>query len=216
MQELTEEEIVQDYYGLVVHLAKPYMRNYEYDDLISEGLTAVLIAFRRYDPSAGASLDTYIGQRVKFELGRYVRKSKSGFHVPHETERVLRLIRKEKLLNCTPEEISEKLDVAKNLVEYALLAYKRGKVISSDVLVSDGEGKEQSVGDLVRHHDDKTAMYVEDFLRRLTVRERYILRRIYEGAGQPQIARELNTYQMKISRELKVIKDKYTEWERIS
>lgn len=216
MQELTEEEVVQDYYGLVVHLAKPYMQHYEYDDLVNEGLIAVLMAFRKYDPSAGASFGTFTGQQIKFALGKYARKSRTGFHVPHEAERNRRLIVKNKLEELPLDEIATCLGITAHAAKNAMTAYRLKAMTSTDILLSNGETENQTVGDMVKHYDDLSHIDVVLFLKKLTDRERYIIERIAAEVGQREIAKELGTHQVKISRELKAIKDKYAKWEEIS
>lgn len=75
---LDAEKVAEDFLPMVkrialdVHTALPH--NVELDDLIQEGLLALVDALKRYDPSRGVKLSTFLSLRVKGAMYDYLRR----------------------------------------------------------------------------------------------------------------------------------------------
>lgn len=199
MQELTEEEVIQQYQNIVFHHAHRMKGTYEFEDLVGEGYIGLLLAFRSYNEDAGA-FATIAHRYVRGKMLKLMRKPKSGPHVPHDILLLARKIKRLDLLDKHPEEIAERINEQLGHVEKALIAI--------NIEMTEFDANRFNATNV----DETSYIGVRDFLELLTQRERFILQRIDAGSKQPAIAKELGTYQMKISRELKVIKDKYTKW----
>lgn len=75
---LNKEAIVKEYLPLVTRLARDLKvnlpHNVEIDDLIQEGVIALLQAVDKYDPRQGATFKTYVYSRIKGAMIDYLRK----------------------------------------------------------------------------------------------------------------------------------------------
>ncbi len=75
---LDKEKVVREFLPYIKRLANDLKsnlpKNVEVDDLVQEGLLALLQAIERYDPRFGASLKTYAYTRIKGAMLDYLRK----------------------------------------------------------------------------------------------------------------------------------------------
>jgi len=75
---LNKDAIVKEYLPLVTRLARDLKvnlpHNVEIDDLIQEGVVALLQAVDKYDPRHGATFKTYVYTRIKGAMIDYLRK----------------------------------------------------------------------------------------------------------------------------------------------
>jgi RNA polymerase sigma factor (sigma-70 family) len=75
MTTTTESETMAHHQAMVVKMADRYSRAFrmvDRDDLIQEGMFALLTASRRYDPSRGAGLMTYAWKLIKQQMRRVI------------------------------------------------------------------------------------------------------------------------------------------------
>ncbi|MEJ5256663.1 MAG: FliA/WhiG family RNA polymerase sigma factor [Fervidobacterium sp.] len=75
---VNKESIIREFLPLIGKMAKDLKvnlpRNVEIDDLIQEGVIALLQAVEKYDPRHGATFKTYVYNRIKGAMIDYLRK----------------------------------------------------------------------------------------------------------------------------------------------
>ena len=76
--EMSQQQLVNDYAPLVKRIAYHLMTRLpptvQVDDLIQSGMIGLLEASRNYDPSQGASFETYAGIRIRGAMLYEIRK----------------------------------------------------------------------------------------------------------------------------------------------
>lgn len=84
----TKDELVRQNIALVRTLAKRVVRprTVDFEDLVQEGLVAVLLSVDKYDPGRGCKFMTYAGTAAFRRMVRYVCNNISVVHVPSATE----------------------------------------------------------------------------------------------------------------------------------
>jgi len=77
MYDMDEEQIVKELLPTVKRIANDLMqhlpKNIEVEDLIQEGVLALILAVRRYDPRRGVNLKTFLVKRIKGAMYDYLR-----------------------------------------------------------------------------------------------------------------------------------------------
>ncbi|MDI3504033.1 MAG: hypothetical protein PWP64_969 [Candidatus Cloacimonadota bacterium] len=76
---MTEEELVREYYPLVVNIAKKYPHLHQ-EDLIQEGMIGLLTAWRRFDPEKGSKFSTYAYYYIKKQILAAIKKENPGLY----------------------------------------------------------------------------------------------------------------------------------------
>ncbi len=78
MYKISEEEIIKEMLPAVKRIASDLLhnlpKNVEFDDLVQEGVLALLSAVRRYDPKKGTNLHAFVIKRVKGAMYDYLRR----------------------------------------------------------------------------------------------------------------------------------------------
>ncbi len=204
---MTENEAVKRYEKMVYFHAIRFSGVFEKEDLAAEGFIGVIHACRTYDPARSDNFSTHVGANIKNAMLKYMRRGRSGFSVPHDTELIRRKMFFHELENASPEEIADKLGVTISQAQRALIAAARGHVESLDKPLSDGE----SLDSLAGTWDDISRLYVQEFISSLSRRDRYVLRRAANQDSQTDIAASLGVSQMSVSRYLRDIGRRYKE-----
>ncbi|MFN6991405.1 MAG: FliA/WhiG family RNA polymerase sigma factor [Fervidobacterium sp.] len=75
---LDKDSVIKEYLPMVVKMARDLKvnlpHNVELDDLIQEGVVALLQAAERYDPRFGATFKTYVYKKIKGAMIEFLRK----------------------------------------------------------------------------------------------------------------------------------------------
>jgi len=147
MQQNNFEELVHKHAPLVKRIAYHLMNrlppNVQADDLIQAGMIGLLEASRNYDPSQGASFETYAGIRIRGAMLDEIRRSDWTPRSVHRKARVvaeaMRTIENEHGRDARDVEVAEELGM--NLKEYhAILQDASGcRVFSLDELAAVGD-----------------------------------------------------------------------------
>lgn len=83
MENLTPvpEEVINNHIGTVWEWALKYAHAFNMtnhlEDIVQEGIIGVIKAYRRYDPSKGANLNTYATKWIRSSIGYYLLKNAS-------------------------------------------------------------------------------------------------------------------------------------------
>ncbi len=105
---------------IAYHLKSRLPANVLLDDMIQAGMIGLLEASRNYDPSQGASFETYASIRIRGSMLDEIRKNDWAPRSVHRNSRrvaeVVRQIENEKGRDARDSEIAEALDI--NLDEY--------------------------------------------------------------------------------------------------
>lgn len=72
-EELSFEEVLKRYTGLIKKFASPYQSIYDFDDLFQVGSIALWKAYERYDMKKGCTFTTYAYNQVHFAIQTYHR-----------------------------------------------------------------------------------------------------------------------------------------------
>ncbi|MBD7984428.1 sigma-70 family RNA polymerase sigma factor [Sporosarcina sp. Sa2YVA2] len=209
---MIEQQLIQDYRPLLASVAKKYAFLAEYEDLFTEGVIALLVAYRKFDEGAGIPIAGYLSQHVRFAVQIKARELNSPVYIPHKTNAIMHAIRRRGLGDNSVEEISEQLKQSKSEVKRALLAYKNSRLKSLDALL----GEESSLLDVIVTEDDKTNLTVDDFINLLSDRQKVMLGLMYKDATQNEIAKALNISQSQVGRDIAKIRQLYTKWEGVN
>ncbi len=147
MQQHNFEELVHKHAPLVKRIAYHLMNrlppNVQADDLIQAGMIGLLEASRNYDPSQGASFETYAGIRIRGAMLDEIRRSDWTPRSVHRKARVvaeaMRTIENEHGRDARDVEVAEELGMT--LKEYhAILQDASGcRVFSLDELAAVGD-----------------------------------------------------------------------------
>ncbi|HEC16938.1 MAG TPA: RNA polymerase sigma factor FliA [Sedimenticola sp.] len=153
-QEQNYDELVNRHAPLVKRIAYHLMNrlppNVQADDLIQAGMIGLLEAGRNYDPSQGASFETYAGIRIRGAMLDEIRRSDWTPRSVHRKARVvadaMREIENEQGRDARDVEVAEALGIS--LKEYhAILQDASGcRIFSLDELNSVGDVTRGEVG----------------------------------------------------------------------
>ncbi|WP_428603140.1 RNA polymerase sigma factor FliA [Sedimenticola sp.] len=124
IQEMDADTLVNRHAPLVKRIAYHLMNrlppNVQADDLIQAGMIGLLEASRNYDPSQGASFETYAGIRIRGAMLDEIRRSDWTPRSVHRKARMvadaMRSIENEQGRDARDVEVAEILDM--NLVQY--------------------------------------------------------------------------------------------------
>lgn len=206
------QELVERYLPLARNLARRYQRSGQpLDDLIQIASIGLIKAVDGFDPSRGASFESYAVPTILGELKRYHRDRGWAVRMPRRLqENALKLkdaiprLSQDLGRSPTIAEIAEETDLSEDDVLEALDAQEAYASLSLDAPLDD-EGDSSTLADRVATDDDLEIVEewaeFEPHLRRLPPRERQIIvLRFFKDWTQSEIAEELGISQMHVSR----------------
>lgn len=205
------EELVVMHRPLVEHVARRYAdRGEALEDLVQVGSMGLLKAVERFDLDRGLAFSTYATPTIIGEVRRHFRDRAWSVKVPRRLQELatrMRPVREslEQRLGRTPTvgELAEALGVSEEDVLEALESAQAFSTASLEGPVSD-EGA--SLGDSLGAEDVELALVVDrealrPALAALDVRQRKALvLRYFGNKSQSEIAEELGTSQVQVSR----------------
>jgi RNA polymerase primary sigma factor len=198
------EELVGCNLRLVISIARGYTgRGLEFTDLIQEGNLGLMRAARGFDADFGTKFSTYATWWIKQSIGRAIANKASSIRLPiHavDAERTVYGARNHLQTTTGREPSIEELGefVGKSGQEIMTILNTRKTVVSYDVPINSEEA--DSLSDLlpdeaetnVEHlfMEDALKRNVQDLLRILPERERYVIERRYglDGSGCAALA----------------------------
>lgn len=136
----SEEEIIKEMLPTVKRIASDLLhnlpKNVEFDDLVQEGVLALLSAVRRYDPQKGANLHAFVVKRVKGAMYDYLRRidwmPRNLRHNVKEVEKAIYELESELNRYPTIEEIALHTGMTTNEVKRALDETVRKQLLRLD------------------------------------------------------------------------------------
>lgn len=208
--EFAKEKLISENSPLIKSVVKRFLnKGIEYDDLYQLGSLGFLKAINNFDESFNVKFSTYAVPMIAGEIKRYMRDTgvlKVSRSVKTLSFKINRFIDEYSLkYDRSPsiEEISDKMCVGVQDVVYAMESGKQ--IMSLDVDVSDGEGKQQSLEEKIANDDtpDKIIdnMVLYKAIKSLKEREqKIIMLRYFRDKTQREVAQALGVSQVQISR----------------
>lgn len=188
-----KDKIVLNQVSQVISIAKTFRDSDDIDDLIQEGMVAVLIAFNKYNPDHDTKFSTYVRPAINGHLIRYLQKNKT-LRLPDRTPKILKQINKAKELLSRIEKRITTTNIAEltGLDEQQIIDILNGiQLVELNKLNDEGE-------ELINTIEDPTTIEafngVESLdLSSLTdVQQKIIMRDFYDGYNDEEIAEQLN------------------------
>lgn len=188
-----KDKIVLNQVSQVMSIAKTFRDSDDIDDLIQEGMVAVLIAFNKYNPDHDTKFSTYVRPAINGHLIRYLQKNKT-LRLPDRTPKILKQINKAKELLSRIEKRITTTNIAEltGLDEQQIIDILNGiQLVELNKLNDEGE-------ELINTIEDPTTIEafngVESLdLSSLTdVQQQIIMRDFYDGYTDEEIAEQLN------------------------
>lgn len=188
-----KDKIVLNQVSQVMSIAKTFRDSDDIDDLIQEGMVAVLIAFNKYNPDHDTKFSTYVRPAINGHLIRYLQKNKT-LRLPDRTPKILKQINKAKELLSRINKRITTTNIAEltGLDEQQIIDILNGiQLVELNKLNDEGE-------ELINTIEDPTT--IEAFngvespdLSSLTdVQQQIIMRDFYDGYTDEEIAEQLN------------------------
>lgn len=188
-----QEQIVKKYLYIPEIISRRYLnRGAEEDDLFQVACVGLLLAIERFDPGLGLKFSTFAVPTVAGEVKRYFRDRAFLIKAPRRLYDLYKKIINIKERAVTPEQMAEHLGVdAAKVLE--VLKWERDmqlKPIDSDIAQDENPFAEIEMRD-----------FIENSFESLEENEKTLLRlRYYKKKSQSEVARELKTTQMTVSR----------------
>ena len=188
-----KDKIVLNQVSQVMSIAKTFRDSDDIDDLIQEGMVAVLIAFNKYNPDHDTKFSTYVRPAINGHLIRYLQKNKT-LRLPDRTPKILKQINKAKELLSRIKKRITTTNIAEltGLDEQQIIDILNGiQLVELNKLNDEGE-------ELINTIEDPTTIEafngVESLdLSSLTdVQQQIIMRDFYDGYNDEEIAEQLN------------------------
>lgn len=188
-----KDKIVLNQVSQVMSIAKTFRDSDDIDDLIQEGMVAVLIAFNKYNPDHDTKFSTYVRPAINGHLIRYLQKNKT-LRLPDRTPKILKQINKAKeLLNRLEKRITT-TNIAEltGLDEQQIIDILNGiQLVELNKLNDEGE-------ELINTIEDPTTIEAFNSVESLDlssltdVQQQIIMRDFYDGYTDEEIAEQLN------------------------
>lgn len=222
--EFAKEKLIEENSPLIKSVVKRFLnKGIEYDDLYQLGSLGFLKAINNFDSSFNVKFSTYAVPMIAGEIKRYMRDtgvmkiSRSVKTLSFKINRFVDDYSAKFDKSPTVEEIAEAMDVDAQEVVYAMESSRQ--ILSLNMDVSDGDGKQQSleekVSDVNPFDNVVDNMVLYKAISKLSEREKKIIMlRYFRDKTQKEESLVLGVSQVQISRlENKIIEKikKYLE-----
>lgn len=190
-----KDKLVLNQVSQVISIAKTFRDSDDIDDLIQEGMVAVLIAFNKYNLDHDTKFSTYVRPAINGHLIRYLQKNKA-LRLPDRTPKILKQINKAKELLSRLNKPATTTNIAEltGLDELQII-----DILNGIQLVELNKLNDEGI-ELLNTIEDPTAIEVFNdvesetlYLNTLTdIQQQIIMRDFYEGYSDEEIAEQLN------------------------
>ncbi|QYZ65066.1 MAG: flagellar biosynthesis sigma factor [Gammaproteobacteria bacterium (ex Lamellibrachia satsuma)] len=187
------DDLVIRHAGLVKRIAYHMMNrlppNVQADDLIQAGMLGLLEASRNYDPTQGASFETYAGIRIRGSMLDEIRRSDWTPRSVHRKARMvadaMRVIENEEGRDARDSEVADALDMSVQQYHQILKDASGCRIFSLDELSAVGEiAPERSLDSLQGPFEglqkDAFKQALADAIAGLPERERLVVAMYYD------------------------------------
>lgn len=204
----TRETVVEQYANLVYkHANRLGRRDYHFiQDLSQEGFIGLLDAFERYEADKGAKFITYATQYVRGYMTR-VHDKRGIIHTPVQVVRSAWRIERNDLWESTDAEIAKELEISEVEARNSRIYFRIRQSASLDNQKY-GDSDDMNLYGLIGFNEDYTLSAVEGYCRKMTDREKVIVKYFASGYTQAEIARELGLSKSRIMQHTHKIRER--------
>jgi RNA polymerase sigma-B factor len=210
------DQLVMDHEWIAAYVARRFLdRGEPLDDLVQVARLGLVKAVERFDPAQGTPFPGFAIPTVLGEVRRHFRDATWAVRVPRRAkERSLEVTKMSAALGQelgrapTVAELADRMQTSEDAVIEALEAASAYRTTSLSITWGDGEEPLED-GPSLRDDDDRVVgaadrVALQAALAALPVRERKIVYlRFFEGLTQSEIAEQVGTSQVHVSRLLR-------------
>lgn len=207
-----KEAAVNDLKNMVAYLARKYdFKGCDFDDLYQVGMVELWKALEHYEPNKGASLSSFAHIWISGGMNKYVREnntikvSKDVLAFNRVLNNQIEILTQQNMCVPTMQEVADSLGVDVEYIWQARLAMETACVQSSDYEMND-DGKALNIYDYYGYEDsglNDNYIDLKMAVDRLDDEEQKIINmKFYQDQSQQEIASEIGTNQVGVSRKL--------------
>lgn len=209
LEEPQLDERIQETKGLAYYVAIRFKNRgvglgIDYDDIVSESMIGLIKAIRNFDSTYGVKFSTYAINVIKNQVSEFFRNSNNGLKYSRRSKELLSKLDGTE----TIEEIMEKHQVKRSLVEEAFAYKSKPLPLSMDKVVNNSE-EDFTFNNFIGYKEDLSVVYVNEFLSTLTPKMRTVIELTLKDKTQREIANVIGCSQVNVYRLLKRISELY-------
>lgn len=207
-----KEAAVNDLKNMVAYLARKYdFKGCDFDDLYQVGMVELWKALEHYEPNKGASLSSFAHIWISGGMNKYVREnntikvSKDVLAFNRVLNNQIEILTQQNMCVPTMQEVADSLGVDVEYIWQIRSAMETACVQSSDYEMND-DGKALNIYDYYGYEDsglNDNYIDLKMAVDRLDDEEQKIIdMKFYQDQSQQEIASEIGTNQVGVSRKL--------------
>lgn len=198
---------------------RAYQNDWEYNDLFHIAVIGFLKAYERFDPmkfknedGEGVKFSTYCVPKIFGEIQRHFRDDNIGPKFPRRDKDIgVKIIRMD-LVDKPVSEIAEALEISESQAQDGLDWVLFHRANSMDETIYEDDGEAITLLDKLGTDEDYTAVFVEEFLKKLTLKQRKVIQGAMESKTQREIAETVGVSQAQVSRIIRRIGELYKDY----
>lgn len=207
-----KESAVNDLKNMVAYLARSYdFRGTDFDDLYQVGMVELWKALENYQPDKGASISSFAHIWISGGMKKYVRENntikvgKDVLSFNRIVNNQIEILTQQNMCLPSMQEVADSLGVTVEDIWKTQTAMEISNVQSSDYELND-EGKALNIYDYYGYNDpglNDNYIDLKSAVNRLDDEEQKIIDlKFYQDQSQQEIADQLGTNQVQVSRKL--------------
>jgi len=199
--------LILEYDSYVKALANHFSFYKQKDDLYQAGFVGLIMAYKKYDPAYGVKFTTFAYNYIMGEMKKVVREdsslkySKDLLSLKLKIEKVSVLLTQKLMRYPTKTEIISFIGITEE-------EYDKVMMMSNPVSLDKSVGEDLALYEVIGNEekDYSTLIALREELRKLSLEEKELLNSRYVyGQTQGEVANQLNTNQVSVSRQEKKI-----------
>lgn len=199
--------LILEYDSYVKALASHFSFYKQKDDLYQAGFVGLIMAYKKYDPAYGVKFTTFAYNYIMGEMKKVVREdsslkySKDLLSLKLKIEKVSVLLTQKLMRYPTKAEIISFIGITEE-------EYDKVMMMSNPVSLDKSVGEDLALYEVIGNEekDYSTLIALREELRKLSLEEKELLNSRYVyGQTQGEVANQLNTNQVSVSRQEKKI-----------
>lgn len=201
---------------------RAYQNGWEYNDLFQVAVIGFLKAYERFDPTKfkteegeGVKFSTYCVPKIFGEIQRQLRDDNIGPKFSRrDKDTGVKIIRMD-LVDKPVSEIAEALEISESQAQSGLdcVLFHRANSMNETIYEDyEDDGEAITLLDKLGTDEDYTTVFVEEFLEKLTPKQRKVIQGTMESKTQREIAKTVGVSQAHVSRIIKRIGELYKDY----
>ena len=214
---ITIDECYDKHKKFVTQVCKKYLKpahmlGLERQEIINVAVIGMISAYKRFDQEKGFKFVTFAGRYMSGEVQRYLRDYGKMIKFSRTSKETAGYIHTKEMQNLSNEEVAERLNVNVRNVEEAK-QYMNFSHMSMEYEFDTSEPSAGTLHDIYGHEQDRSMIYVDDFMEGLDERDRFIVDQRLQDVGQREVGSMIGISQVQVSRLLNKIGQQYKEYE---